>query len=346
MAAKNVASTQKKVKQDNITLVLQSFGRPSEYRRALLTILSFYAHCSLPKQHTQVLLFTDAPGFFASLLEDYPVSYQMLSPSTIQRMRGDIDFLHRIKIAVIESAFQLSSGILLYADSDTFFIKDPVTATSTVTANTCLMHVWEYRFSELANMKLPAGKTFHAFLSLLKKGEFSLSNGESIQVSPDDVSWNAGVMMFHPEHRKFIPDVYTLTNQFYPPTRNHASEQYAFSIVLQRALTIRPCNDVIYHYWYGIEKQVMDDFLLARWGEDQVRKQGASSKDVIRRWTGMLPSYLHNHILMQRDKAIQAFNADAYAEGYRWTFRSLMHLPWSAAFLRDVLYHTKRKLVL
>ena len=37
-----------------INLVVQSFGRENEYRRALLTILSYFVHASVNECNTQV----------------------------------------------------------------------------------------------------------------------------------------------------------------------------------------------------------------------------------------------------------------------------------------------------
>src|SRR5687768_10678009 len=106
-------------------LVIQSFGRENEYRRAILTILSFYAYSSIEMDKTSVLLYTDKPEYFYGYLDGLPVNYILLTPEKIKKMRGDIDFLHRIKIAVIEEALILSDGAILYADSDSFFTGDP-----------------------------------------------------------------------------------------------------------------------------------------------------------------------------------------------------------------------------
>src|SRR5687768_13054444 len=107
------------------TLVLQSFGKENEYKRAVLTIMSFYTHYSLPADKSKVLLFTDNPGYFENYFEGLPVSYILLTPEKIKQMRGEIDFLHRMKIALIEEAFTLINGPLFYTDSDCFFIADP-----------------------------------------------------------------------------------------------------------------------------------------------------------------------------------------------------------------------------
>src|SRR5689334_14514320 len=106
-------------------LVLQSFGRENEYKRAILTIWSYFACSTAPLPASRVLLFTDNPGYFTAWFGGLPVSYVHLTPEKIKQMRGSIDFLHRMKIALIEESFQTLEGNILYADSDTFFTADP-----------------------------------------------------------------------------------------------------------------------------------------------------------------------------------------------------------------------------
>src|SRR5688500_15091363 len=112
------------MKSEESSLVIQSFGRENEYKRAILTVLSFYANCSLPDEQTRLMLFTDRPEYFSSYLSGLPVDFILLTPEKIKEMRGNIDFLHRMKIAVIEEAFDKTGGNIIYADSDTFFVAD------------------------------------------------------------------------------------------------------------------------------------------------------------------------------------------------------------------------------
>jgi hypothetical protein len=323
-------------------LVLQSFGRENEYKRAILTILSYFAYVPTPYSNSKALLFTDNPNYFGPYLSDLPVEYVLLTPEKIRTMRGEIDFLHRMKIAMIEEAFERSEGPLLYADSDTFFLSDPSSLMRSLSPEKSYMHLREYSFDYLKTLKMPAAATFHEFVELIETTTFRLADGSAFNVTADMFSWNAGVMLFHPSHRRFIPDVYALTEQFYPATRNHASEQYAFSLVLQTHTDLQACEPVIYHYWYRIKKQIADVFLdkqLSALKElDLERKLG-----IVRGWTKQIPLLFEEHEIALRDNAVQAFNENRFSEGYRWTFRALTKSPISdKVFVKDVLYHTKR----
>lgn len=318
------------------TLVVQSFGKESEYRRALFCMLSYWAHCGL----RQCMLFTDNPAYFKSQLPTFDLDIVLLTPEKIKTMRGAIDFLHRMKIALLEEAFQKTNGPLLYVDSDTFFVANPLPLAKRLSPQTAFMHKFEYNFNYLKSMPLPAGEPFQAFYQLITQKIFIGHDKQQIQVTPQMASWNAGVMFFHPSHRTFIPDVYTLTDQFYPATNNHASEQYAFSIMLQTKTQLEACDSVIYHYWYRVEKTIMDAMLnnffqTAHQDLDQLRT------DVLT-LTHSLPALIQNHILTLRDNAIQAFHTNDFRKGFGFAMRAILKNPWNKKFLLDVGYHAKR----
>lgn len=102
-------------------LVTQSFGRTSEYKRVILSVLSFWALYSGDKNNVITVLATDKPDYFKPYFEGIPVEYIILNPEKIKKMRGEIDFIHRMKIAIVDEAFQRYIGAdILYVDSDTF----------------------------------------------------------------------------------------------------------------------------------------------------------------------------------------------------------------------------------
>ena len=317
-------------------LVVQSFGKESEYRRAIFCLLSYAAHSG----NYTAILFTDNPAYFQKHLTGFALDIILLTPEKIKSMRGEIDFLHRMKIALIEEAFTLHDGPLLYADSDTFFVADPMPLVQQLNSQTAFMHTHEYQFDYLKTLPLPSGETFHAFHKLISEQVFKGYDGQTIAVNSTQSSWNAGVMFFHPTHKNFLPDVYALTDQFYPTTRNHASEQYAFSIILQTHTLLKPCESVIYHYWYRVKKEIMDNLLETLFLTWPTEKN--EQLNHVRALAQTLPSDLSNHILTLRDNAIQAFHENQFKTGYRITFRALQKKPFNGKFLRDVAYHTRR----
>jgi hypothetical protein len=323
------------------SLVLQSFGRESEYKRALFCLLSHESHANRQKLDC-IILFTDNPQYFQQYLLDAPVKYVLLTSEKIKAMRGSIDFLHRMKIAMIEEAFQLTDADLLYVDSDTFFTDNPERILNQLSPGRAFMHVLEYKFDSLKDMPLPAGKPFRAFYNLITSRKFEIPSTGSFEVRPNMASWNAGIMAFHQTHKKFLPDIYALTNKFYPETKNHASEQYAFSIILQNKVELHPCNSVVYHYWYKIKKELMDGWLEAYMDTDWLQKPMEYKLKHVKKLTRTLPDYLEKHPLTIKDNSIQAFNRNEFINGLRNACRVIALTPRDTKFMRDVLYHTKR----
>jgi len=325
-----------------INLVIQSFGREHEYRRAVLTILSFYAHVSKPLPETRVILFTDRPDYLEPFLTGLPVHYRLLTSDKIRAMRGEIDFLHRMKIAVIEESFSIAGGNLLYVDSDTFFIADPAPKMALLSDQASFMHLREYSFDTLREAVLPAGESFLAVYSLITNQSFRLADGSPVSITPAQYSWNAGVMFLHHSVAGLVSDVYALTDQLYPATQNHASEQYAFSVILQNRMTLNACDDVVYHYWYRIKKHIIDAFLIKRLTLSWSVLPLNTKLEEVRRWTSSFPRYLDEHVFTLRDDAVQYFNTDEFGKGFRAALRAFFKDPFSVTFIKDVLYHTRR----
>jgi hypothetical protein len=205
------------------------------------------------------------------------------------------------------------------------------------------MHLAEYTFQKEVEDKTNTYKNFYA---LINRQDFVLTNGSRMTVTPEHWSWNAGVMMFHPSHARFIPDVYVLTNQFYNGSQSHASEQYAFSLVLQQGIQLQACDHVIYHYWYRVKKQIVDHFLNSRFNKTWSSEALESKLAQVKAWTALLPGIFEKHVWMTRDRAIQAFTVNNFSEGYRWAAKAFSQKPFgSGSFLKDTLYHLKRQLM-
>ncbi len=321
-------------------LVVQSYGNDREYLRAVFTVLTFVAHCA--KREHVVLLYTDQPDFFRNYFHGLPVEYISLTDSWIREMRGDIDFLHRIKIGILENAFQRYPGAIVYADSDSFFIGDPDLLLSQLSPDTSFMHKFEYTFDSVRESPLPAGAALRSVVKFVDGHQFLLPGGQAIAATAGLSSWNAGVMLFHPSQAKWIPDVYAITNDIFRATGHHASEQYAFSIVLQTRTRLRENEPINYHYWYRIEKVIMDKLLAKRLSPSWSSKTLDQKLAETRKWADQIPGYLGGHVLMLRDRSIQAFNENKFGQGFRFALLAVLKNPTDIRFLKDVAYHTKR----
>lgn len=330
--------------QEPFILVAQSFGRESEYRRVAFAILSYYAHndgATAPK----TILFTDQPSWFEPYFKELPISFVLLSPEKIKQMRGKIDFLHRMKIALIEEAFQTYNTNILYLDSDTFFVANPNHLMAQLSPQNSFMHLWEYQFETLRNLPLPGGATFQAFVKLIESKLFKVGDTD-MKIEATMSSWNAGVMMLHQSHQALIPAVYQLTDQFYPDTQNHASEQYAFSIMLQTNTKLQACDAVIYHYWYGVKKKIMDELLEMEFKQILLLNTTAQRLQYLKEYIQNLSLLIDKHQFTLKDNAVQALNNNQFSEGFKCALKAIFAGAFKdVQFLKDVLYHLKRQLI-
>lgn len=327
---------------NRINLVVQSYGHESEYLRAIFAIWSFYAHAPDDFKQTRTWVYTDNADFFKGYFGDLNVHFVLLTPSWMTAMKGSYDFLHRIKISIIEETFKLSDGGVFYFDTDTFFVGDPSNFILRVSPRASFMHSHEYEFQELRNIPMPSGEPFHAVLNFLDKVGLKDADGKVLGLPSGLVSWNAGALLLHQAHRSLLPDVYAITDQLYAATRNHASEQYAFSIILQTKTELLGCEKVLYHYWHRVKKQIMDEFLGLRIGAGWRAHTKDEKEAMVLKWTYMLPGYFQSHPLSLRDHAIQSFNRNEFYSGYFWAIKSLVKKPFSSSFIRDIAYHTRR----
>ncbi len=325
----------------NYRLVSQSFGRTYEYHRLIMMVWSFYAFAD---HNIPTLVFTDRPEYFKAYFQGLPVSYSVLDAAKIKKMRGEIDFLHRMKIALIEEAMAGTTDNLLYTDSDTFFIADPTALMEQVSAEQSFMHTHEYVFEEHRNAALPAGQYINAFIECLDVQQPKIP-GTDMRITTQMSSWNAGVLMLHNSNKHYLDKVYQLTDLFFPASGSHAAEQYAFSVVLQSMGKLAAAETVIFHYWYNIKKKIMDLYTEQHLAALE-HQSWEHKKAFILKAVHDLPALFENHILSLKDKAIQYFNDKNYAQGLHYAVKAFSEGAWrDKVFVKDVLYHTKKKML-
>jgi hypothetical protein len=327
------------------TLVVQSYGSENEYRRAVFSIWSFFAWSSGNLNETEAFLYTDQPDYFNKFLNGLPLVYFKLGADELTRWRGTPPFVHRVKIEVIKEAFSKTNGDIIYVDSDTAFVADYYSIQQEINERHIFMHKHEYRFKEMVDFPLPAGKPLHEFYAYVTSKSFSLSNGESSAVSPDQISWNAGAIMLTQVHRQYLDDVLRLSDQFYQATYHHGCEQYAFSIIMGRNAKISSCEQVIFHYWPVVQKKIADFYLSEKitpgWAELPLDVRKAQVKD----WSIAMPRFVANHVMMLRDMAVQHFHKNNFTAAWPIALRVLKGTPWDRKLWGDLLHHLKRNIL-
>lgn len=223
-------------------LIYQAYGAPDILNEALFSILSF-----LRREETtdaQIIIYTDNPAHFRAVLGDLPtLHYEVIEPEQWREWRGAIDFVHRVKIKVLQHAATAYHGNFLYLDTDTVFQAPPQPIFAAIAAGERFMHVSEgslgggNKLSKKVNrvVQQPAGRA-----ALTQAGG---------PIAPTTTMYNAGALGFRSADAPLLAEVLHLTEALYRLYPKHVMEQLAFSAVWQRAGVVREAAPWVYHYW-------------------------------------------------------------------------------------------------
>src|SRR5688572_22194837 len=102
-------------------LVYQAYGSIDILHECMYSILSFYK--TNPNSDTQIVIYTDAKPYLHSYLGQ-TIIYQEIDQNRIHLWQGDINFVHRVKIKMLQDFIVNHKGNILYTDTDTVFCSD------------------------------------------------------------------------------------------------------------------------------------------------------------------------------------------------------------------------------
>jgi hypothetical protein len=252
----------------NKNIVLLSYGNKSEYLRAIFCILSISSWVLTKSSDTssrsiKIIVYTDNPDYFKKHLGIYEIEYYLLTPSLMQEMLANTNYIHRRKVFVIDLTFkQYPKSDLIFIDTDTFFYAPPGPLMEEFSNEKSFMHQREYqltdavaRFSSFNQGQFPT-----AFLKYIKNRKFVIRNTEEL-FSGKDYCWNSGVLGLSSEFASYLPDIFKLTDEFYKHSGWFISEQLAFGLTLQRKTKVQATDGFIAHYWGKRQKLLLDSLI-------------------------------------------------------------------------------------
>jgi hypothetical protein len=223
-------------------IVYQAYGREDVIRQVLFSVISLKTRAESLENLT-IEIYTDQPDrlrmFFADMLE---VKVVGITAGDIQGWRGAIDFVHRVKLKILEKATQGLHEPLIYLDGDTYFAKDPTTLLRQVSPTRSLMHVRESRMDEADD---PLTKKIAKFV---RKNSFKVE-GQDLKIPVSAEMWNAGVIGIHPVNFSLLTMMVELTDEMYSRYQKHVMEQLAVSYLLQTKTILVTSHLEIIHYW-------------------------------------------------------------------------------------------------
>lgn len=224
-------------------LVYQAYGRQDIIEQVLFSVVTLKSQWPAEKPFPRVAIYSDQPEkveqFFLGWKD---ILIEPISAPMIREWRGQIDFVHRVKLKVLEHASLNLDSALIYLDGDTYFAKDPSALFDKISATTSLMHIQEARLDRAPD---PLTKKIARFC---RKNSF-LAQGSMVQIPPQTEMWNAGVIGISPENFSVLERAVALTDEMYARYQKHVMEQLAVSFVLQERTTLIPCHLEVIHYW-------------------------------------------------------------------------------------------------
>lgn len=225
-------------------ILYQAYGGPdfvNECRYSLLKYLQVYN--LRPPAHTSLVVYTDAPDSFADFQPFLPhLATRKLSDETVQKWRGAINFVHRVKIEMLIDFLQGFEGNVLYCDTDTYLTAPLETLFDDIGRGSFYLHEYEGLIDKSVN---PSFRKWERFLS---SAPIDYRNKQAV-FSKSLRMFNAGTVGLNSREKDVLLDVLALTDAVYAKFPKHIAEQFAFSYCLQQNGTVHSADSAVAHYW-------------------------------------------------------------------------------------------------
>lgn len=230
-------------------IVYQSYGNNDVFKQTLFSIFTLQYYLSETRINFpySIIVYTDKPEIFSK----YNLETSLLSQNLIQEWKGKYNFLHRVKIIIIEDVARRYNDSIIYIDSDTYFIKSPILLFKKISSEISLMLNNEGQISK-NNQKL-------LFNFLSNKTNLDIGNNKIFM-------WNAGLIGIDKSNIHLINKILELNDNIYEKFYRHIVEQFSFSYYLQINTNIYSCDDYLIHYC-GDKELVVE--ILSRFLETQ-----------------------------------------------------------------------------
>lgn len=236
-------------------IVYQAYGSEAILNEALYSMLSFYKIYGENYRGIALVVYTDNPLHFESVLGKERIECRSLSADQVKQWRGAIDFVHRVKIeTLIDFTSDMQDDQVLYLDSDIVFLKPVDELFDKIKQGLFVMHEFE---GKLNASKFPLIVKMGKFI----KGHQKELNAKGFDVPVDTGVWNAGVIGFEASRKSLLTKVLCFTDVFFTLYPKHIAEQFGFSLYLSKQDVVFNSSEYLFHYWSFKEfRGILHDF--------------------------------------------------------------------------------------
>jgi len=212
----------------------------------------------------RIVVYTDQLG---SVPQHEWVQGILLGKEQIQNYRGRFDYIHRIKIKILQRATQELETDLLYVDCDTRWLQLPRDIINSIRNGGVCMHtregdVGQDFFPEYASACIRYKTQFHD-LGVIDISKLSM--------------WNAGAIGVPSGAKDFFDTTLAVSDFLYTRVKpKNWIEQFAFSLAAQNRYEVHALGDVLHHYWnYSFEAPMYLSEVFSAMGDDLTLLQQA-----------------------------------------------------------------------
>jgi len=224
------------------TLLYQAYGSDDIKNELLFSLVSLLPFAS--EYQYIIKIYTDDESYFnRPFLEDLRIHFEPLTPERIADWQGEDQFVHRLKIKLIQDFMEKGGTEGLYLDTDTIFTRSPDSVFDGIHRGNYWMHVSE-------------GKIFPSKNALFQKiARFVRNNPDNLAGLPYATEilgmemYNAGLIGFDYRLGNEIDKVLELNDGLYELYHKHIMEQLAFSLVLSKNFDVLEAKPFVFHYW-------------------------------------------------------------------------------------------------
>ena len=246
--------------KENPDYILQYivFGNQRFFNEALFSIASAWRFIKKSNYKIKIVIYTDNESFFKNL----PVQTIHLDNNIWNDWTGKDNYTYRSKIICIKDCIERFNVQTIFIDTDTIFINNPDNIYEKIVEGYNFMH-----FNEgLPNKKL---------MSFINDNKIKNWIDQELTIKPTYNIWNSGVVAINKNNSKFIYKIIEFNDLYFNVSKYFATEQFAFSVILDDNNTLLPANDIIFHYWHAVLKkdfQKKFNLMISELGKDNLDK--------------------------------------------------------------------------
>lgn len=226
---------------------------PTAYRhQTILSVLTLYHYIGLENRKVKVVVYTtDNELSFKKYFGELPVDIEYLTKEKIREFGGPAGYIYRMKTAVIRDCLQKEKRNVLFLDTDTFFLNNPIGLFNKIKPGFSIMNAPEYNLLDGGDIEYQ-----HWFdLRRSVKRYNSTAQAEVKSISLATMMWNAGVIGISYEDAKVVDEIIALTDELHSLYSSFLSEQFATSYILKTYTQLSSSENYIEHYWAKNKKK-------------------------------------------------------------------------------------------